>query len=171
MAGGRKAFEPNDIGAGRVDVRLRYRRDLAPERVEVVAVQPPRTLLEPGRIDQVRRPDLGDVHLEPGMLSDEHAGGARVVDVDVRDQQVAQVGELEVALAQAFLQPREAARRPAVEERRPVRGLEQVAPDHPLRAAMHEIKRFRRHGPDASEGGGAAPAPLAGLLLVGPVRR
>ena len=53
-----------------------------------------------GRVDDVRRADLGDVHAQPGVLADERAGGAGVVEVDVREQQVADVGELEAALGE-----------------------------------------------------------------------
>ena len=53
------------------------------------------------------------------MLTDEHAGGARVVEMDVREEQVAQVGEREPVLGKPLLQRRQAASRPAVEERGP----------------------------------------------------
>jgi hypothetical protein len=48
------------------------------------------------------------------MLADQRAGGAGVVEVDVREQQVADVGELEPAVGESLLQRREAGRRPAV---------------------------------------------------------
>ena len=54
----------------------------------------------------MRRADLGDVHLEPRVLADEHACGARVVEVDVREEQVPDVGELEPALGEPGLQVR-----------------------------------------------------------------
>ena len=43
-----------------------HRRELAPEHVERVAVEPARARLEPARVDDVRRADLGDVHRSPG---------------------------------------------------------------------------------------------------------
>jgi hypothetical protein len=43
----------------------------------------------------VRRADLGDVDLQISMLTDEDAGGARVVEVDVAQEQVTDVGECE----------------------------------------------------------------------------
>jgi hypothetical protein len=39
----------------------------------------------------VRRADLGDVDLQIWMLTDEDAGGARVVEVDVAQEQVTNV--------------------------------------------------------------------------------
>ena len=101
VAGGREALEPEDPVSDRVDVRLRDRRELAEERVERRSVESPRARLELRRICEVRRSDLRDVHLEPRVLADEHARGARVVEVDVGEQQVAEVDEVEPALGEA----------------------------------------------------------------------
>ena len=87
-----------------MDVRLRHGRELAPQRVEGVAVEPARARLEPRRVDEVRRADLRDVHLQARVLADEHARGAGVVEVDVREQQVADVGEREALLVEPPLQ-------------------------------------------------------------------
>ena len=63
------------------------------------------------------------------MLANEHSGGACVVEVDVREQEVANVLKLEPALAQARVQPVDAGRRAAVVERRAVLRLEDVGAD------------------------------------------
>jgi hypothetical protein len=76
-----------------VDVRFRDRRQLAPEVVERVAVEASRAALEPGGIDEVRRADFGDVDLQCWVFPDEDAGGARVIEVDVAQEQVADVRE------------------------------------------------------------------------------
>jgi hypothetical protein len=78
-----------------VDVRFGDRGQLSPQVVERGAVEASRAALEPGRVDQVRRADLGDVDLQISMLTDEDAGGARVVEVDVAQEQVTDVGECE----------------------------------------------------------------------------
>ena len=101
VARAREAVEAEHAVADDVHVRLGHRRELAPERVEGVAVEPARAPLEPARVDEVRRPDLRDVHLEARVLAHERAGRARVVEVDVREQQVPQVGDLEALLARA----------------------------------------------------------------------
>ena len=80
-----------------VDVLLRHRLERAPERVEGVAVQPAGAALEPRRVDDVRRADRRDVHLEARVLADERARGACVVEVDVREEEVPDVLELEAA--------------------------------------------------------------------------
>ena len=84
-----------------MDVLARHRRELAPERVERVAVEPARALLQPLRIDEVRRADRRDVHLQRRVLAHEHAGGAGVVEVDVAEQQMADVGEREAVRRRA----------------------------------------------------------------------
>ena len=56
------------------DVRLGHRHELLPEAVEVVAVEPPRRGLEPRRVDEVRRADLGH---PDGQLRDAAARSTR----------------------------------------------------------------------------------------------
>ena len=91
VAGCREACEPHDLVTDDVDVLGRNRGELAPELVERVAVEPARARLELRRIDDVRGPDLRDVHLQPGVLADERARGARVVEVDVREEKMPDV--------------------------------------------------------------------------------
>src|SRR6185437_15232900 len=50
-------LEPEHGAGDHVDVLLRQWHELAPERVERVAVEAARTLLQPGRVDEVRRAD------------------------------------------------------------------------------------------------------------------
>ncbi len=142
VAGGGEAVEPEHACADDVHVLRRHRRELAPERVERVAVQPARAALEPRRVDEVRRADLGDVHLERGMLAHEHARRAGVVEVDVAQQQVPDVGELQPARGQPGLQRLDRRARAAVEQRRPVVRLEEVRRDRPLRAVMVQVDRL-----------------------------
>jgi hypothetical protein len=62
----REALEPDDAIPDGVDVLLRNRSELAPERVERVAVETASALLQPGRVDEVRRADRRDVHCSAG---------------------------------------------------------------------------------------------------------
>ena len=66
------------------------------------------------------------------MLADEGAGGAGVVEVDVREEKMADVRQLEPALGETGLQRVDARRRAAVVDRRPVVGLDQVRADDAL---------------------------------------
>jgi hypothetical protein len=77
------------------------------------------------------------------VLADKHPRRAGVVEVDVREEQVADVAELEPALAQPLLQRRDAGGRPAVEERETVLGLQQIGADDTLAAEVEEVERFR----------------------------
>ena len=78
-----------------VDVLGGNRHELAPELVERIAVEPACARFELRRIDDVRGSDLRDVDLERGMLADERARRARMVEVDVREEKMPDVGERE----------------------------------------------------------------------------
>jgi hypothetical protein len=58
------------------------------------------------------------------VLSHEDACGPGVVEVDVREQEVAHVAQFDAAFDERSFEPREAGRRPAVEEGRPFARLE-----------------------------------------------
>ena len=70
----------------------RHRRELAPEACRSRRRTAARALRSSRLgIDEVRRADLRDVHLQARVLAHEHARGAGVVEVDVREEQVADV--------------------------------------------------------------------------------
>ena len=139
VPGSRPRLEAEHLSPDDVDVLRRDGDELAPEPVEVVAVQTPRAALEPTRVDEVRRADLGDVHLEAWVLAHEHSSGTGVVEVDVREQQVPDVGELEPLLREAGLQLGDAGRGAAVLEREPVLGLQEIDADHTLVAEVMQV--------------------------------
>jgi hypothetical protein len=62
-----------------------------------------------------------------------------MVEVDVAEEEVADVGQREPAFREALLECREVARGAAVEERGPVLGLEEVATDDALGAEVVEV--------------------------------
>ena len=74
------------------------------------------------------------------MLANQRARSARVVEMDVREQQVAQVAQHEAALDQLRLQRLDAGRGPTVLEREPVLGLEQVDADHALGTLVVQVQ-------------------------------
>ena len=81
-----------------------------------------------------------------GILAHEHARGARVVEVDVREQEMADVGQLQAARRETGFERVDARRRPAVEQRRPVRRVEEIARDNALATEMEQVDGFgRRH--------------------------
>ena len=89
-----------------------HRRELTPERVERGAVEPARAALEALRVDEMRRSDLRDVHLELRMLAHEHAGRTRMVEMDVAEQEMTHVAELQPVLLEAALERSLRRRRP-----------------------------------------------------------
>ncbi len=152
VAGRWNAGEADDVRARDPQVALGNRCQLAPELVERVAVEPTGACLEPGGIDDVRGTDLGDVDDQGGVLTHERAGRARVVEMDVREEQVLQVADLRAAGAERVAERREAARRAAVEERQPVVRLDEVRGDSAGVPAVQEVERLVRHPRDATEG-------------------
>jgi hypothetical protein len=152
VAGRGEAGEPDDVLAHREHVCGRDRGELAPELVERVAVEAPRARLEPLGVDEVRQPDLGDVHGEGRVLADEHPRRAGVVEVDVREEQVAEVAELEPARPERVPERRHAGRRSAVEQRGAVVGVDQVRPDPPAVAEVEKVERGVCHDTDAIGG-------------------
>lgn len=85
------------------------------------------------------RSDLGHVNLEGRVLPDEGARGAGMVEVDVAEQEMANVRQLEAPVCKPLLERLHIGRRPAVEERKAVVRLEQVAADDPLGAEVVEV--------------------------------
>lgn len=73
------------------------------------------------------------------MLADEDACGSRVVEVDVAEEEVADVRESQAVGRETLLEVRDARCGAAVEERRTVRGVEEVARDDPLGTPVVEI--------------------------------
>ena len=84
------------------------------------------------------------------MLTDERAGGSRVVEVDVGEEQVLHVAELDAAGLERGVERGQAARRAAVEEGEPVLGLDEVGGDAARVAAVEEVEDLGRHGRDRS---------------------
>ena len=89
--------------------------------------------------------------MSSGCRRTSEPGRARVVEVDVREQQVPDVGQLEVELAQALLEARQRRRRPAVEERGAVVGLDEVDADRALEAEEVQVERVE-HAPSLARG-------------------
>src|ERR671933_2265840 len=87
------------------------------------------------------------------MLAHEYARGARVVEVDVREEEMANVAEREPALLEPRLQRRDARGGAAVEQRRPVVRPQEVRADHTRGAEVVEVERMeRRHAAPSYEG-------------------
>ena len=88
MPGGRPRLEVEHPLADYLDRRLGNRSELAPETVELVAVEPARAPLELAGVDEVRRADLADVDGQPSVPLCNRACCAGVIEVDVREDEV-----------------------------------------------------------------------------------
>jgi hypothetical protein len=85
------------------------------------------------------RADLGDVHLQRWVFADEHAGGTGVIEVDVAQEEVPDVWQREAETGESFREPWKTRGRATVEERWPVVGLDEVAADDALDAAVVKV--------------------------------
>ncbi len=117
----------------------RHRRDLAPQPVHVVAVQPRRAVDQLLRIDHVRRAALVHEHRDVRVRADDRAGRAGVIEVDVRQQDVAHVVPAHAVLLQAELERGQTRRRPGIDDRDASVGLHDAARDRVRAAEELEI--------------------------------
>ena len=143
VPGSRPRLEAEHLSPDDVNVLLRDGNELAPEPIEVVPVQTARACIEAGRVDEVGRSDLAHVHLEPWIPVDESAGCPGVVQVDVRQHEMAEVFNPEPLLGEALFEPAEAGGRPAVDERRLV-VREEIGRDHPRAPEVLQVDQDRR---------------------------
>ena len=100
--------------------------------------------LEPRGVDEVGSADLGDPDRQLRMQPHERAGRPGVIEVDVREQQVSQLGQLDAVLAEACDEPRQRRRRPAVLQREAVGRLDQIHADRVLLAAEVQVDDAQR---------------------------
>src|SRR5690242_19154503 len=77
------------------------------------------------------------------MLAHQHARGAGVVEMNVREEQVADVVQREPSLRQPLLERRNAGGRPAVEERWAVVGIQDVHADRAFVALVPQVDRLQ----------------------------
>ena len=131
----RERLPAEDVAVGEPDVCFRHGREFSPERVEEVAVEPPRRALEARGVDEMGSTDLGDPNGQLRVLADERPGRTCMVEMDVREQQVADVVECDAACGEPASKRLVGRGRAAVEERRAVVGLDEVDPDRTSRPA------------------------------------
>ena len=125
-------------------VLLGHGPQLPPERVERIAVEAAGRALEARGVDQVRSADFGDPHRQLGVPLHDRAGRACVVEVDVGQQEVAQIGELDAVLAETLDQPRERRGRSPVLQRETLVRLDQVHADRFLPAVEVQVDESQR---------------------------
>ena len=81
------------------------------------------------------------------MLAHERSGGPGVVEMDVREEEAAQVAELDTARRQRLMRspPEGRIRRATVVEREPVLGLDEIGADPPWIPTVEKVERLVRH--------------------------
>jgi hypothetical protein len=81
------------------------------------------------------------VHPYPWIATRDDAGCTRVVEVDVREHEMANVSERDAVAAEGSLQRVEAAARTAVDERR-LAGRQQIGRDDPRAPQVEQIEKL-----------------------------
>ena len=115
-----------------VQAILGHGRHLAPQLPHVVAVEAPGALEQLGGIDQVPGAALVDVDLQLRIAPAKDAGGARVVEVNVGEQQRARLHGTEP------VEQRVKARRgPGIDDQ----AVDLEGTDHPVAAQVQDIYR------------------------------
>ena len=145
---GRQPF----VAIQRPDARGRHRHDGAPQPIHVLAVEPGGAGNELRRIDQVSRAALVDEHLDLGIRRQEQPGRARVIEMDVRQQQLTDVPNRYPLRARAFEEPVERGRRAGVDDRHPVGALQDGAGDDAGPAQKIQIDVVHAAGENAHVG-------------------
>jgi hypothetical protein len=135
-------LEPEHPVPDDLDSVLRDRSELAPEPVEVLPVKTTRASLEAAGVDEMWGADLADVDPQLLVLAGEEARRACMVEVDVREQQVAEVPDSETVFRQAGLQRIDAGRRSTIDQRRLAAG-QQVGRDDPGVTEEVEVEELR----------------------------
>jgi hypothetical protein len=141
----RERLEADHVAGRDPDVRLGHRCELSPQLVERIPVQPPRARFEARRVDEVRRPHVGDVNRQGRVAAYEDPCRPGVVEVDMGEEEVADLPERKASLLQPPLELLDARRRAAVVERRPVVRVDHVGADRLLAAEMEEVDGLGRH--------------------------
>jgi hypothetical protein len=127
----RAAARRDLLASGKRPHPIRWNRfDLAPERVHVRTVQPCRAGEELRRIGEVPRTPLVDEHLDLGIRRDEGARRTGMVEVDVRQQEPADVANSYPLLPERLEQRFERRRGSRIDEHHPARVIEHCRGDN-----------------------------------------
>jgi hypothetical protein len=98
------------------DALPRHRRHFAPEALHLASVQPRGAGEELRRIDEVRGARPMNVHREPGVETSQRAGGAGVVEVNMREQESGELFDRSAVRGQPRPKRLEARRRTRIDE-------------------------------------------------------
>jgi hypothetical protein len=120
---------------------------LAPQGVHQVAVDAPGAGHQAGRVDQVRRADVMDVDMR--SLPGPPAGGTGVVEVDVGQQDMANIGRAIAVAGQRINDGRNCRAGTGLDQHRPFGADQQVHGRHLGHALEVGIKNVELHNPES----------------------
>ena len=117
-----------------------HRTKLAPETIHVVAPEPRRARDQLLGIDEVRRASLMYIHAQGRIRTNERAGRARVIEMNVRQENGPQVRDRDARAIELGSERRQGARRPGIDERGPAGTMEDDRRDDARHAEKVEIE-------------------------------
>jgi hypothetical protein len=82
------------------------------------------------------------MHAQAWVGRDECAGGTRVIEVDMRDEQMAKIGDLEAELGKPGFERRESRQGPGVYERETVVEIKQICAKKLLFTEETEVEKL-----------------------------
>jgi hypothetical protein len=140
VTGGRERLQPRRVLLDHDHVLRRNGEWGAVGGIEDLAVEAARRLDEPRRVDEMWCADRVHVHLDLRVVAHDVTRCARVVEMDVREEQMPDLGQVDAA-AQLLVARGWA----TVEQRRPMRRLEHVDADHALDVEVLQVDRCNSH--------------------------
>lgn len=145
MARGGNALEAEDRPLSRMQVALGNTRHLSPQEIETATVDPPRPAFERHRVSQVDQSALPHVDLQLRMFSHEMTSGARVIKVDMGQEQVPDVRQPQAARLKPGLKRTDGGSGTAVDKGRAIAGVSDVCRHGPGVAAMKQVDGLDVH--------------------------
>ena len=121
------------------DRLARHGSHLAPQPIHRVAVQPCGARQQLRRIDQVRRARFVDEHAQPRIVAHERARGARMIEMDVRQQQRRHVGHRDAGAFELASKHGKGARWSGIDQRHAAFAVQHAGGDDARHALKQQI--------------------------------
>ena len=126
-----------------------HRRELPPQTVHLIPVEPRRAREQLRGVHQVRRASLMHVHLHVRMLADDRPRRSGVIEMDVRQQQPVHVTRCATDGGQPVKERRQAAGRSGIDDQHASGRVNRARRDAAGAAEKLQVDRCQGHGDDS----------------------
>ena len=114
----------------RHEILLRHRSDLTPQTIHLIAIDSRGAVDQARRVCQMLRPPLVHHHLDVRMVTHDRSSRTCVIEVNVGQKDVANIGPADTVRLQAELECRQAAGRTWIDDRHALMALDQCSRDY-----------------------------------------